>query len=249
MTFHWCHMGATASQITGNSNFCSAICSADKKDNTNCLIYWPCVSPTCRWSVDFPLRGPMMRKAFFHCGVIMSRSITFSRPDRELRYGPETGVEEYEEIPTENHASYDMTHHFLKAHGFIDHARRRGKVLIFCPEGDRSGTVAISYLMKQGYALLNAAKLARVSHRVKERCGWVTAVVIAGNSILVFISKSSHCNSFGSVRSWMCSCLVIWCCYHLTAAPSWLHPFEDRAWLCPSKPCWTTYPMGLLPDT
>lgn len=73
-------------------------------------------------------------------------------------------MEGYEELPTEEGTTYDMTHHFCFAHLFIEHAQARGKVLIFSPDVDRSACIAISFMMKRGMSLLKAV------HHVHKSC-------------------------------------------------------------------------------
>jgi len=95
----------------------------------------------------------------FCCEGVVSR-----RPDREFRYF-EHKIE-YDEIPAENGEFYDIGRHFSRAHLYIDQARSRGKVLVFCSDVDRSGAIMISYLMRKGTALINAAKLFKNTRRV-----------------------------------------------------------------------------------
>ncbi len=98
-----------------------------------------------------------------NCAGIASR-----RADREMRYytSPDMGIEEYEEIPAQDGQLYDITAHFLKAHMYIDHARHRGKVLIHCPDVNRSVTIAISYLLKKGMNLVKAAKTVKEKRKI-----------------------------------------------------------------------------------
>ena len=69
----------------------------------------------------------------YNCAGISSLRI-----QREERYGPESGVVEYNEIPCLDEEFYHISAHFTKAHMYIDHARQRGKLLVFCPDVNRS---------------------------------------------------------------------------------------------------------------
>jgi len=89
--------------------------------------------------------------------------IPIVRPDREMRHykNPSSPVVEYEELNTETGESYDISDHFMKGHQFIDHARNRGRVLVFCPDINCSGAICISYLIRKGHCLLQATKMVK----------------------------------------------------------------------------------------
>lgn len=93
-----------------------------------------------------------------NCAGIPSR-----RVQRQERYSRQ----EYEEITPGNEHTVDIAQYFAKAHVFLDRARNAGgRVLVYCPDVDRSGAVVVAYLVKRGTALLTAAKLLKDKRKV-----------------------------------------------------------------------------------
>jgi len=83
------------------------------------------------------------------------------------KYGPQSGVQGYEELPIEDFEGADVRSYFDRAHGFINFARaRNARVLIYCPGVSRSGAIAISYLLSLGQPLLEATKQIKEKRRV-----------------------------------------------------------------------------------
>lgn len=55
---------------------------------------------------------------------------------------------------------------YTQAHRFLDKARNDGgKILIYCPSVNRSGAIAISYLMKLRMPLLQAAQMVKFQRK------------------------------------------------------------------------------------
>ena len=95
--------------------------------------------------------------------ILNCAGIPCIRPQRQERYSfhPDIDIRGYEELPAEDGVTYDITHHFQKAFRFIDASRRQGRVLIYCPDVNRSGAIAIGYLVSKGESLLDAARIVK----------------------------------------------------------------------------------------
>jgi len=81
-------------------------------------------------------------------------------------YGPDTGIQGYEELYADDSENYDIRSCMDRAHAFIDHARsKNARVLIQCPGVSRSGAIAISWLIREGTPLLAATKMVKDKRR------------------------------------------------------------------------------------
>lgn len=121
--------------------------------------------------------------------------IPIVRPDREMRHykNPSSPVIEYEELNIEAGETYDISQHFPKAHQFIEHARNRGRVLVFCPDFDRSGAIVISYLIRKGFSLLRATKMVkRARNAALFNKGFIKQVVIFARERRMLDKSLSH---------------------------------------------------------
>ncbi len=88
---------------------------------------------------------------------------------RRLRdlYGPETGIQGYEELAIEDRECFNIMSFFDKANLYLDYVRGHGgRVLIHCPAVSRSGAIAISYMIHNGNTLLEATRLIKDKRRV-----------------------------------------------------------------------------------
>lgn len=66
-------------------------------------------------------------------------------PSRRVQRQERYVAQEYEEITPANGETVDIDYYFQKAHTFIDRARNvGGRVLVYCPDVDRSGAVAMA---------------------------------------------------------------------------------------------------------
>ena len=72
-SLHWRVLSVTGYQITGNSTVRLAVCSSFIKENIKAPHHWLFVRGIHRWPVDFPLKVPVLRKAFTISIVIMFR--------------------------------------------------------------------------------------------------------------------------------------------------------------------------------
>lgn len=95
--------------------------------------------------------------------ILNCAGIASIRPQREDRYAihKDAGILGYEELPAEDSVTYNITHHFLKAFRFIDNSKTLGRILIYCPDVNRSGAIAIAYLLSKGHPILEAAKIVK----------------------------------------------------------------------------------------
>jgi len=83
------------------------------------------------------------------------------------RYGAESGVLGYEEIPVEDTEHFNIRQYFEKVQAYIAHAKGRGgRVLIYCPGVSRSGAVALAYMINTGQSLLQATRSLKEKRRV-----------------------------------------------------------------------------------
>ena len=91
--------------------------------------------------------------------ILNCDGIVCLRSQRELRYTPDWGITNYEEIYAEDGEFYDIVRHFAKAFRFIDAARLTGRVLVYSPDVNRSGAVMLGYMVHRGMSLIQAAKV------------------------------------------------------------------------------------------
>jgi len=83
------------------------------------------------------------------------------------RYGAESGVLGYEEIPAEDTDHFNIRGYFDKVQAFVTYAKSRGgRVLIYCPGVSRSGAIALAYLITAGQSLLQATRSLKEKRRV-----------------------------------------------------------------------------------
>ncbi len=72
----------------------------------------------------------------------------------------------YEELPIDDNHNFDIWPYFHPAHMFIDSGRYIGKVLIVDSGVNRSGAIALSYMIKAGKCLLAATRILKDDRRV-----------------------------------------------------------------------------------
>ena len=101
-------------------------------------------------------------KFIFNCaGVPESREL---RAVRAARY-KNTGIS-YDEIPADDIEGYPISRHFGRAHTFIQAGYLQGRVLIHCSGVSRSGTIALSFMVRMGRRLLVATQDLKNARRV-----------------------------------------------------------------------------------
>jgi len=95
------------------------------------------------------------------CGITHILNCAGDPSQRGRREEKYAGSFVYEELPIKfNTPSYDISHYFDRAIRLINQAciDPKSRVLLHCPDADRSGAIAIAYMCRKGLSLIDAAK-------------------------------------------------------------------------------------------
>ena len=112
---------------------------------------------------NIPLLKALGISFIVNCGG--GRHFTYRRMRKLYESG--TGILGYEELGGDDDDDCVVTSIMDRGHGLLDHARSRGgKVLLYSSGVNLSGAVAISYLIANGFRLLEATKLVKDKRRV-----------------------------------------------------------------------------------
>jgi len=102
------------------------------------------------------------------CGITHILNCAGDPSQRGRREEKYAGSFVYEELPIKfNTPSYDISHYFDRAIRLINQAciDPKSRVLLHCPDADRSGAIAIAYMCRKGLSLIDAAKKLKQARR------------------------------------------------------------------------------------
>lgn len=138
--------------------------------------------------------------------VLNCDGIPVIRPEREARYWKLSNIMAYEEIAAQDTDTYDILHNFPKCFKFIDSGRKNGRVLIYSPDVNRNGAIALGYLLHQGISLLEAAKIlkSKRSSTLFNR-GFMKQLIIYAKDHNVLLrstrlQEAAHFQSLGNIK-------------------------------------------------